>query len=366
MEKPLTILVRMPNWLGDCVMAMPALRHICETLPQAKIYLSGRRQFGGLFMSQPGVSGFVEAPGSGLGNLVKGLAGAKRRVRGAGVPMPVDFGLLFTNSLSTALWMWRSGAQRRVGYSLDSRRLFLTDPVPCGGVEKSRHFINYYLWLAQTLESALSEGGETPCRQVAPLADYHYPSICVSDAGRNEAARIAHSLGCAGRYAVIAPASAYGPVKDWPVENYRALVKTLNHEFGLSVLVTGAAAQKDVCQAIADDQKAAYNTAGLTSLDGFLGMLADARAFIGGDSGGAHVAAALSIPTIVIFGITNPSRTRPTGRRVASLGEGAEKDIKLNTPRARAAAKHALASIRPEQVAKKLAALFAADSVGKE
>ncbi len=359
MSKPVHILVRMPNWLGDCIMAMPALRHLRETLPTAQLYLSGRRAFAGLFRCQPGVAGFVEAPDSGLGKLIKGMSDTRRIVRESGMSAPIDVGLLLTNSLSTAAWMWRTGAEVRIGYDLDCRRFFLTHPVPCGGVEQSWHFIKYYLWLAQTLESILSADEEIPRRQVEPLAAYQYPTLCISDAGREEAAALRQSVGVSGPYAVIAPASAYGPVKDWPPEYYRELVSILNKQYGYSVLITGGRDQADVCQSIADGHAAAFNVAGQTSLDGFAALLADASLFVGGDSGGAHVAAALEIPTIVIFGITNPSRTRPTGLRVATLGEGEDKDIKLNTMEAREAAKLALSSIRPEKVAETVRSLLA-------
>ncbi len=349
----------MPNWLGDSVMAMPALRHLRETLPSAKMYLSGRTAFESLFAAQPGVAGFVEAPDSGFGKLLKGMSDTRRLVRDAGINPKIDIGLLLTNSLSTAAWMWRTGARKRIGYDLDCRRYFLTHPVPCGGVERSWHFIQYYLWLAQSVETVLSEEMEIRRKEVAPLAQYRLPSLSVGQSGRDEAAAVLKKLGITGPYAAIAPASAYGLVKDWPPNHYRALVEKLNREFDLPVLITGGGKQSDVCAGIAGGQSAAHNLAGATSLDGFAGLLENASLFVGGDSGGAHVAAAMGIPTTVIFGITNPSRTRPTGLHVASLGTGEEKDIKLNTPEAREAAKRALAAIRPETVAETARELMA-------
>ena len=148
-DKPIDILVRMPNWLGDCVMAMPALRYLVETLPEAKLHLAARQAFRNLLAAQPGVSGFVEAPESGLGKLIKGMCVAKEALQGAGLTNGADIGVLFTNSLSTAAWMWRTGAAVRVGYHLDARSLFLSHPVSCGERERSWHFTRYYLRLAQ-------------------------------------------------------------------------------------------------------------------------------------------------------------------------------------------------------------------------
>lgn len=340
----------MPNWLGDCVMAMPALRHLAESIPEARIFLAGREPFRRLFSDQAGVSGFVQAPSSGFGQLMKGMSDTKRYVADAGLPA-IDLGLLFTNSLSTAAWMWRTGATHRVGYDLDCRRFFLTHPVPCGGLETSWHFVRYYLWLATFSESILRESETVRPRQVEPLADYMLPALSVGEESRESAASLLRECGVEGPYAVIAPASAYGPVKDWPPEHYRELVKILNHDFKLPVAVTGGGGQADVCRAIAADQKAAVNLAGRTSLDQFAGLLAGADLFVGGDSGGAHVAGALCVPTVVIFGITNPTRTRPGGTRVRHIGEGESRDVKLSTPSAREKAREALAAIAPDRVA---------------
>jgi ADP-heptose:LPS heptosyltransferase len=124
----------------------------------------------------------------------------------------------------------------------------------------------------------------------------------------------------------------------------------LNKEFSLPVVVTGAGGQKAVCDAIAADQANAVSVAGGTDMAEFAGLLAESAAFVGGDSGGAHVAGALGVPTVVIFGITNPTRTRPQGERVAMVGAGEEKDVKLSTPEAREAARAALAAIPPDRV----------------
>lgn len=358
--KSYNILVRMPNWLGDCVMAMPALRHLSETLPRASIYLAGRENFRGLFLAQPGVAGFVPAPASGFGKLVKAMSDTRRIVRDGGVgDAAVDLGLLLTNSISTAAWMWRCRAKVRIGYNRDGRRLFLTHPVPCGGVESAWHFVRYYLWLAKVAEGVAEESEGVASRQVQPLADYMTPTIAVAEAARQAAVGMLRSTGIDGAYAVIAPASAYGAVKDWPPAHYRALVGMINR-MGLPVVVTGASGQAATCQAIADGQRAAVNLAGKTTMDQFAGLLAEAALFVGGDSGGAHVAGALGIPTVVIFGITNPSRTRAGGPRVVALGKGEDKDVKLSTPEAREAAMRALAAITPDMVMAAIAKLLAA------
>ncbi len=261
-----------------------------------------------------------------------------------------DAGLLLTNSFSTALWLRLVGAKKRFGYDTDARRFLLTHPVPCGGVEKSWHFTRYYLWLAKFMESALAESGSLRRRPLGTFEQSLTPRLTVDGESREKARRLLALKGIVGGCAVLAPASAYGPVKDWPPSHYRELIKGINREFSLPVVVTGAAGQRAVCESIAADQKSAVSVAGETDMAEFAGIIAESAVFVGGDSGGAHVAGALGIPTVVVFGITNPSRTRPQGERVTLIGAGEDRDVKLDTPEAREAARAALSAILPERV----------------
>ncbi|MCC8189808.1 MAG: glycosyltransferase family 9 protein [Planctomycetes bacterium] len=350
-QSALDILVRMPNWLGDCVMAMPALARLRQAFPGADLYLAGRKGFNALFSAQEGVAGFIEAPASGFGKLLRGISDTRRILRSAGVPADPDLGLLFTNSLSTAAWMWRSGAKSRIGYDLDCRRFFLTHPVPCGGLELSWHFIQYYLWLAAFAETVLAADGAGSEGATAAVPELVPPRLRVGDPARAAAAATLRQAGIDGQYAVLAPASAYGPVKDWPPHHYRRLIDTLRRDYALPVVITGGGGQTGVCRAIAGDQPGVVDLSGKTDLDVFAALVAGASLFVGGDSGGAHVAAAMGIPTVVIFGITNPTRTCPTGERVRTVGAGSAHDVRLATPAAREAARQALEGIAPERVA---------------
>ncbi len=346
-----SLLIRMPNWLGDCVMALPAVAHVAAALPDANIFLAAREQFRPLLSTQPGVAGFLPAPGSGFRRMLRGIVEGKNAARAFLPAGRFDAGLLFTNSLSTAFWLWRIGADARIGYNTDGRRIFLTRPIPCGEAEKALHCTVYYRHLARIAEHVLrgSKGDALPA--LPPLSEPPpLPRLAVSAGSRERARRLLAERGVTGRYALLAPASAYGPVKDWPPAHYRELVKGLNRNHSLPVVVTGAGGQKEVCAAIAAEQDSAVSVAGETDLAAFAGLIAESALFVGGDSGGAHAAGALGIPTIVIFGITNPSRTRPLGEKVLLIGAGENRDVKLSTPEAREAAKKALAAIPPKRV----------------
>lgn len=347
-----SILIRMPNWLGDCVMAMPAVEYLHNAFPNARIHLAGREQFRELFSAQKGVAGFIPAPQSGFGKLLRSMSETRRIVKDA-IPEnnEVDLGLLFTNSLSTAAWMWRAGTRTRVGYDLDCRRFFLTHPVPCGEVEAKWHFVRYYLRLAKFAQAALlNNEGDVSDRFAKPRVEHVAPSVTVSKRAREEAQRLLSGYGVTDDYVVIAPASAYGEVKDWPTGHWLELVGKIREELGLRVVVTGSEGQKEACGNIADGNEGVVNVAGRTDMDVFAGLLAGAGGFVGGDSGGAHVAGALGIPSVVIFGITNPARTSPGGRAVKVLGGEVGGEVKLSTPEARQRARETLLGIRPQTV----------------
>lgn len=352
-----SILIRMPNWLGDCIMAMPAVHCLQNSFPNAKMYLAGREQFREFFSAQKGVTAFVPAPASGVGKLLRSMIETRQLVKKTLASDTLfNLGLLFTNSLSTAAWMWRTGSRSRLGYNLDYRKLFLTHPVPYGEVESRLHFVCYYLWLAQCGTSVLN--GEKLQLKEKPTVDYVAPSVNVSDQACLQARSLLAEHNVSGKYMVIAPASAYGAVKDWPPDYWRDLVAMINNEFAMPVVVTGGRGQAEVCEQIAEEQKAAVNIAGLTNMDEFAGLLAGASGFVGGDSGGAHMAGALGIPTVVIFGITNPVRTSPGGNAVRILGGNTGSEIKLSSPEAKDRAKKLLTSITPDQVFETLEVLL--------
>ncbi|MDR0361165.1 MAG: glycosyltransferase family 9 protein [Planctomycetota bacterium] len=351
------MLVRLPNWLGDAVMALPALRYIRETLPEIGLHVAARPALLGLFGSQPGIDGTLAAPGSGTGPLLRALAAGKAALPGDWNGEPPLVGALLPNSLSSALWMWRLGARRRAGYNLNGRRRLLTDPLPCDARVKMLHFTRYYLEIAQ--KAAMIAAPATRIMP-PPIIDYAFigPKLTAPATGVENAARLYREHGGEGGYAVLAPMSAYGPVKDWPREHYRRLALRLANDHGLIPVLTGSETQRRACDEIIAGVPRGINLAGRTALADFVGLVAECRLFVGGDSGGAHVAAALGVRTLVIFGITNPTRTRAIGRNVKLLGRGETRTLDLSRADTRRRAEKALRDVAPDEVAMAVAGLL--------
>ncbi len=112
----------------------------------------------------------------------------------------------------------------------------------------------------------------------------------------------------------IAPAAAYGPAKEWPAERYGALIDLLARRDDAEVVLVGAPSERAKCEEVAAASKAgAMIAAGHTNIGELIALLSLCDGFIGNDSGCMHIAGALGIPTVAIFGSTNPERTGPMG-----------------------------------------------------
>lgn len=323
---PRTCLLRAPNWLGDCIMALPVLDRLQEAYPGASLVVAVRPHLRACFEAHPAVSEIVDAPARGIRVIWESAAA----LRGKGI----DTGILLPNSLGTAFWLWHTGIPMRIGYTRDARRIFLTHPVRATPALHAAHQSLYYLHLLTVLGIP------------APLS---HPTLHVSPGGKAQAEEVCAAIGVKPPYTVTAPMSAYGAVKDWPAEAYAEACAVIARTTGRAVLVTGTAAQRETCAGIARAD-GVYNVAGMTDLAGLFGLMEGADRFFGGDSGGAHAAAALGKPTVSVFGITEPSRTCALGRYAVSVGRGGEMTPDLRNPEVQARARAALASIPVEEV----------------
>ena len=324
------IVVRTPNWLGDCVMALPVFRELRNKFPDAEIVAACREKVKDCFSASRYIDRVIPAPEKNGG--FKEYCISIRELRAE----KFDIGVLTTNSFGTALWLALGCVRRRIGFARDARKLLLTDAFIPSTKILTAHQGEYYLCVLQAL---------------GIRAELGFPELDVNKEAEVEAETALAELGIAGeKFAVIAPLSAYGGVKDWGNEKYARVAKMLVTELDMNVLITGTAGQAEITGEISSVHDRVYNLAGKVSLAGFMAVLSKAELYVGGDSGGAHAAAALGVPTVTIFGITEPSRTRAIGRSVAIVGEGGMCTPDLKNPEVRKAARKALEKISPEMI----------------
>jgi heptosyltransferase-2 len=288
------ILVHAPNWLGDAVMALPAVAAVRRGYPQAEVWIAAKAGAGDVFAAAGLTEGTLALPKK---NDLKSLRQAARRIREAAF----DAGLLLTNSFGSALLFFLAGIPERWGYAADGRSLLLTKAVRPRHGDGPRHQVHYYLDLAAKL------GFEAPA--VAPKISL--PAGDLETAGDR-----LRGLGIdpARPLVVLSPGAGYGPAKRWPAARFARAAAILQESRRAEVLIIGAASESGIAEAVRGAMaKAPAVLTGQTSLRELLGLIGRATLVISNDTGPMHLANALSVPVVGVFGPTDPEATGPFG-----------------------------------------------------
>jgi heptosyltransferase-2 len=287
------ILIRAPNWIGDCVMAGPAVTSLKNNFPQAEIWIAARDWVAGLFNYFEGVSGILPLPSSTPGiKGLKGAAGLREKDR-------FDAGLLLTNSFHSALLFARAKIPQRWGYRTDGRGLFLTRSVRRRSRDVPAHHVTYYLDLLdglgfKTLPPRLSL--PRPQQETALMRER------LSRKGWDEAVPLV----------LLNPGAQYGPSKRWPAERFRAVARRITGERDVFLAISGSAADIPLAEEIAEGlNPKPVILAGKTSLEELLAVIGLTRLFVTNDSGPMHIANALGTPLVALFGPTDHRATGP-------------------------------------------------------
>ncbi len=291
------LLIVAPNWLGDAVMALPAVADLRRHEPDAHITVAARGAVAALFRLVPGVDAVVTLPGKG------GLRAVRtwRDEVAALTRQHFDRAVLFPNSFASALITRRAGVRERYGFATDGRSRLLTRAVP--RPKSYGHQAEYY----QALTSALGAPTGPP-----------FAEVNVDDAARSGARSALQAAGIDADepFVAFAPGAAYGRAKQWLPERYAELATRLTREHGVPSVLVGSAADNAVCVDIGRRARGARiaNLAGATDVPALAGTLAAATAVVANDSGAMHVAAAVGAPVVAVFGATNERRTSPLTR----------------------------------------------------
>ncbi|MBZ5529454.1 MAG: lipopolysaccharide heptosyltransferase II, partial [Acidobacteriia bacterium] len=224
-----------------------------------------------------------------------------------------DLAILFQNAFDAAWLAWRAGIPQRVGYARDGRSLLLTQAIPVPRPEEiPAHEQFYYLELLRRAGWIGKPGGE------------EFISLEVSEEQRRRASVFLLEAGArphAPRLAIGAGAS-YGSAKCWPPERFSALANRLTANFDSDVILFGTSAEQPVAEAIiAGMKRAPINLTGRTAIADLPGLLSQCHLFVGNDSGAMHVAAAVGLPVVAVFGPTDPQGTAPVTPRCSIVQE---------------------------------------------
>ncbi|HIP07066.1 MAG TPA: lipopolysaccharide heptosyltransferase II [Mariprofundaceae bacterium] len=279
------IVLMPPNWLGDVVLAQPALRAITTQHKDAKTLVFGRGWL-------PELLPFLNLEHASV-QFVSEL------------PKKSDAVFLFPNSLRSAWQAWKSGAKQRIGFRKDGRSLLLTHGYNPRIDLITQHHLFYYLDLLQQY------GLQTPFEEVELVAP---------DDAKTKAQILLLNKGLdINKVVCVAPGAQFGGAKRYPGESYAVVLEHLSAQ-GWHIVVLGTDAERDIAtQCLQHITNSCWNAAGETSLTEALQLVSVAKLMLCNDSGLMHVAAGLGVPTVTMFGATNPARTSPSGKRVQVL-----------------------------------------------
>jgi heptosyltransferase-2 len=295
------LLVRATNWVGDAVMSLPALAALRRHFPSAHIAILARPWVAGLYRHEPFADEIIPYQ---PGHFLQGIR--DRRAAAASLrAMQFDCAILLQNAFDAAFIAWLARIPRRAGYARDGRGFLLTDPIPHpakGSIPPHQSF--YYLSLVRSL-GWLDEMPASPLIRLAGAAKAREAGIA-----RFRAEGLDRVIG-------LSPGAAYGNAKRWWPERFAQAASRVAAETGSAVALFGSPAERELCTHIAGLLEKsgidARNYAGQTALDEYIERAAACLAYLTNDSGAMHIASALGLPTVAVFGATNHITTGPTG-----------------------------------------------------
>jgi heptosyltransferase-2 len=298
-----------PNWLGDAVMALPAIADVRRQEASASITVAARAAVAPLFELVPGVDRVVVLDGSRDAKVRARRIGVIAAWRELGQELrdqgPFETAILLPNSYRTALMASRAGIPEVWGYRTDWRGRLLTRAV---AAPRGVHQADYYRELVRALGF--------------PNGDAH-PTLVVGETHRALAGAGLTDAGWDGRVPLVALAAgaAYGGAKRWPPERFAELTRGLGKD-GIATVLVGSREDGEVARAIVQlvgSNSMMFNLVGATSLPALAGVFSQCRAVVSNDSGAMHVAAAVGVPVTAVFGPTNEHATAPRAPHVTIL-----------------------------------------------
>ncbi|QZA59363.1 lipopolysaccharide heptosyltransferase II [Candidatus Rhabdochlamydia porcellionis] len=293
--EPKNIIIRMPNWIGDFVMATPILSDMRRAFPKASITAMCRIGVCQLLEMDPDIDEiFCFSKSSGFNRRDRHRDLIEKIRQGK-----YDLGILLTNSFSSSWWFYQGHISYRIGYRGNFRSFLLTHPVNRPSQLRKQHLVKTYKMLLSALGIPVSK---TEPRLYLAGREIQAAKELVKRQGVQESDIL---IG-------INPAAAYGSAKCWMPERFTKVAHKLLQNEKIHLVFFGdqesESLVKGICRTLPER---AINLAGLTSLRELAGLISLCRVFLSNDSGPMHIADALQVPVVALFGSTNEIVTGP-------------------------------------------------------
>ncbi|MDP8248759.1 MAG: lipopolysaccharide heptosyltransferase II [Candidatus Tritonobacter lacicola] len=285
------VVIRVPNWIGDTVMAVPAVMALRDILGDAELTVLARAPLSLLWAHNPAVDS------------VFGLAGKGVREEAAFLKAGgYDLTVLLTNSFGTALSAWLAGVPVRLGYTCHGRRMLLNRGVRRDARVRSMHQAEQYLNLVGHLGAI---EGEKDARVWAGRKAGREADSMLRESGYEEG----------GLTVGLCPGAAYGPAKRWPAGRFTELANALVRKKGAQIVIFTGGEEVELA---ADVARGIFgrkiNLGGRTDLLVLAAAMKRCDVVVSNDTGTMHLASASGVPVVGIFGSTEPARTSPLGK----------------------------------------------------
>jgi heptosyltransferase-2 len=284
------LVIRAPNWLGDAVLALPAMAALRAVFADAHVAVAAIPSIAPLF---------EEDTSAGQDSLIS-IPDKKTEARALEAG-GFDTIVLLPNSFRSAWTARRAAIPERWGYASGFRRWLLTRAV--ARARGRVHQSTYYLEMVQSLGVAAADPWPRVAARPATLA-------------RADLLLAAHGVAPGSRVVGFAPGAAYGHAKRWPPRRVADTIVRLSRESHVRCVLVGAGGDRDSGREIESSlppDVGAVNLIGRTDLRLLAGVITRCSAFVSNDSGAMHLAAALGVPVVAIFGPTDERVTSPLG-----------------------------------------------------
>jgi heptosyltransferase-2 len=282
------------NWLGDAVMSIPAIVTARKLFPHAKIGLLTRSRLADLYLATD-VDEIIPYQ--------DGLASALKSVKGID-PKQYNVAIVFPRSFSSAVLVFAARIPRRIGYETGIRRLVLTDPMPRSSWILGMHRVFYF-------HNLLSR-----------FMNIHLPpdppSLHLSTQVKHWAIQQLRAKGIKEGDIVVGfnPGATYGGAKRWPKDRYIELARGIIDRYNAHILLFGVPEEQNLgSQIMSNLTERVHSFTGKTSVLQLAGLISCCNILITNDTGPMHLADALGVPNVAIFGPTDPRVTSPFGRK---------------------------------------------------
>ncbi len=284
---PFRIVARSPNWLGDAVMSVDAVRAFKFGRPDAHLSVLTPAKLAGFWRRVDGVDEVIEIEKE------ESVFSVARRLRGR-----FHVAVLFPNSLRSALEVWLAHIPVKVGFQG-----------------------HYRHWL---LDHTIAEGKRPPANQPVHQADVYWRIAARCGAEERPPVSPLWKPNRKERVIGLCPGAEYGSAKRWPADQFRQLILQLNEEIDCQLVIVGTSADTSVAQKIASGIPNVTDLTGKTSLEDLMDLLSRISVLVTNDTGTMHLADFIGTPLVSIFGSTEPTFTGPRGSRSVVIRQKVE------------------------------------------